>query len=37
MKRQNIFFTLLLLVALSIGTLTANAGDSSVSTVGAGG
>ena len=37
MKRQNIFFTLLLLVALSIGTLSANAGDSSVSTVGAGG
>ena len=37
MKRQNILFTLLLLFALSIGTLTASAGDKSVSTVGAGG
>jgi len=37
MKRQNFIFILLLLVALSISSLTANAGDSSVSTVGAGG
>ena len=37
MKRQHIVFALLLFLTLTIGTLSANAGDNSVSTVGAGG